>query len=366
MQKSVRVPVETLYNFMIAVFDKLGVPAAESKICADVLIESDLRGIESHGTGRLKMYYDRIKEGIQFATTKIDVISDRKATAVWDGNHGMGHVIGVHAMETALDKAEKYGMGSVAVRNSTHYGIAGYYALMAAKRNMLGFSFTNARPSIAPTFGVEPMLGTNPICFGVPTDMEYPFIYDAATSISQRGKIEVLDRAEEETPTGWAIGEDGTPITDSKQLLDSLVKRTAAMLPLGGGTEILGSHKGFGLATMVEILCASLANGSYGKDLLGWEGEKRVPFKLGHFFMAINIDFFQDVEVFKKTTGDILRKIQNSKKDPEHEKIYVAGEKEYIIEKEIRAKGVLVNENLKKNIITMQEELALHEFKCPF
>jgi LDH2 family malate/lactate/ureidoglycolate dehydrogenase len=191
-----RLPVETLKNFMVEVFKRSGVPEEDAEICSEVLIASDLRGIESHGIGRLKMYYDRIKAGIQEPVTRIEVIKDKAATAVWDGNNGMGQVISFRAMETAIEKAKQFGLGAVAVRNSTHFGICGYYANMACQENMMGLIFTNARPSVCPTFGVEPLLGTNPICFGAPTDLAFPFIYDAATSITQRGKIEQYAREE--------------------------------------------------------------------------------------------------------------------------------------------------------------------------
>ena len=258
----IHIPVETLRRFTEDVFINLDVPEEEAKICADVLISSDLRGIDSHGVGRLKMYYDRIKAGIQFPETHLQVLKETAATAALDGGHGMGHVIGYRSMEMAIKKAKEYGLGAVAVRNSTHYGIAGYYVLMAAKENMMGVTVTNARPSIAPTFGVEPMLGTNPVTFGAPSDMEFPFVIDCATSISQRGKIEYLDRAEQPTPEGWAIDQEGKPHTDTKQLLKDLVARTAALLALGGAGETLGGHKGYGYATMVEILSASLQGGS--------------------------------------------------------------------------------------------------------
>jgi len=184
-----RLPVDILQNFMREVLTRIGVPEAEAAVCAEVLIASDLRGIESHGIGRLKMYYDRIRAGIQNPITRIDVVKDRVATAVWDGNHGMGHVIAKNAMQTAIDKAAQYGLGAVAVKNSTHYGICGYYADMATQQDMIGLTFTNARPSVCPTNGVQPLLGTNPICFGAPTDLDFPFIYDAATSISRGARL---------------------------------------------------------------------------------------------------------------------------------------------------------------------------------
>ncbi|MFO7660695.1 MAG: Ldh family oxidoreductase [Candidatus Cloacimonadaceae bacterium] len=355
------IPVETAQKFMIEVFTKLGVPAEDAKICSKVLIASDLRGIESHGIGRLKMYYDRIKKGVQNPITKINIIRDKAATAVWDSNHGMGHVIGVKAMQTAIDKAKQFGLGAVAVRNSTHYGICGYYATMAAEQNMIGLSFTNARPSVCPTFGVTPILGTNPICFGAPTNLPYSFIYDAATSITQRGKIEVLDKEEKATPEGWAIDLMNQPYTDTKQLLKDLVKMKAALLPIGGSEEVSGSHKGYGLSVMVEILSAALQNGSFLSGLHGTDEKgKPAPYRLGHFFLAINIDFFTDLADFKTTTTEILSQIKASQLAPEKKYIYVAGEKEYDSEILVRQRGIPLIPNLQKDISAMQNELGLN------
>jgi len=353
-------PVAELQSFMTEVFTRIGVPAEDAAICSEVLIASDLKGIESHGIGRLKMYYDRIKAGIQNPLTKINIIRDKYATAVWDGNHGMGHVIAKKAMQTAIDKARQFGLGSVAVRNSTHYGICGFYAEMATKNDMIGFTFTNARPSICPTNGVSPLLGTNPICFGAPTDLPYPFLYDAATSISQRGKVEQYAREEKSTPEGWAIDLEGKPYTDTKGLLVDLIKQKASMLPIGGTEEVSGSHKGYGLGTMVEILCAALQDGSYLNGLLGQDADgKPAPYCLGHFFLAINIDFFTDLQNFKKTTGAICRELQNSQLFPGKNRIYVAGEKEFEIEQRVRREGVPIIPNLEKAIHIMQQELGI-------
>ncbi len=358
--------VDCLRNFMEKVFVKLGVPEEDAVICADVLITSDLHGIESHGIGRLKMYYDRIREGILNPVTKIDVMRDKGATAVWDGNHGMGHVIGKKAMHKAIEKAGQYGVGIVTVRNSSHYGIAGYYAKLAVEQGMIGITFTNARPSIAPTFGTTPMLGTNPICFGAPSDMDYPFLFDAATSISQRGKIEVLDREEKETPSGWAIDSEGNPYTDTPKLLVDLIKQNAAMLPLGGIGETMGGHKGYGLATMVEILCASLQNGSFLNGLHGFDQDgKRVPHALGHFFMAIDISFFTEPEDFCRTTGEIMRQLKGAKLAIGAEKIFIAGEKEHENIQRVMKEGVPVIPNLQKNIRIMQEKLGLDDDLIP-
>lgn len=355
-----RIKIEKIYELMLEVFKGCGVPEEDARICSDVLIESDLRGIRSHGSGRLKMYYDRFKAGILQPVTKIDVLRDFAAVSVWDGNHGMGHVVGYKAMQTAINKARKYGTGIVTVRNSTHYGIAGYYAMMAAKENMIGITYTNARPSIAPLFGVSPMLGTNPIAFAAPTDLGYDFVYDAATSITQRGKIEVLDRAEQRTPEGWVINNEGKTSTDTQQILKDLIAKRAALVALGGIEEESGGHKGYGLAMMVEILCAALQKGSYLGELSGFnEAGEQVTHNLGHYFQAINIEAFTEIGSFKKITGDIIRQIQNSRVRPDKDKIWVAGEKEYHLEREVREKGVPVNDNLYKNIRTMISELKL-------
>ncbi|MGQ9518066.1 MAG: Ldh family oxidoreductase, partial [Anaerolineae bacterium] len=260
------IPVEVLQHFMVDVFTGLGVPPADAAICADVLITADLRGIESHGIGRLKYYYDRIKAGVQKPITEITVVKETETTAVLDGGHGMGHVIAHRAMRMAIEKARQWGLGAVAVRNSTHFGIAGYYPLMAVKEGMIGLTVTNARPAIAPTFGTEPMLGTNPIAFAAPTDLPYPFCFDAATSITQRGKIEVLEREEKPAPAGWIINAKGDPVTDPTTILRELDAGNVALLPLGGAGELMGGHKGYGLAVMVEILSASLQGGAFLKD----------------------------------------------------------------------------------------------------
>ena len=360
-------PVALIQDFVSDTFTRLGVPTDDARICADVLITSDLRGIESHGIGRLKYYYDRIKSGQHQVITNITIIKETPTTVVLDGNHGMGMVIGVHAMGKAIEKAKIFGLGAVAVRNSTHFGIDGYYALMAVKEDMVGLSFTNARPSIAPTFGVEPMLGTNPIAFGAPADGECPFLFDAATSIIQRGKVEVYSREEKILQTGYVIDPNNDFMTDPDFILSELGKKRAAFLPLGGEGEIFAGYKGYDLATIVEILCASFQNGSFLSSLSGLDelGNNRT-FNVGHFFMAINIGFFTDINQFKQTTGNILRELQNSKRAPGHDHIYFAGEKEFENEKNIRQIGIPIIPNLQKELKLIQNELNLNAYKFPF
>lgn len=354
-------------DFMTAAFEKVGVPRADALICADVLMESDRRGIESHGCNRFKpIYIDRIQAGIQKPVTEFEVIRETATTAVVDGHDGMGMIVGVKAMTMAIDKAKKYGMGMVAARNSTHYGIAGYYATMATKQNLIGLTGTNARPSIAPTFGVENMLGTNPLTFAMPTDEEFPFLLDCATSIIQRGKIEYYARAGLATPAGTVIGSDGSTLTDSKQILLDLVNGSAALTPLGGIGEELAGYKGYGYATVVEILSAALQAGSYLKMLtgIGEQGEK-VPFHLGHFFLAIDPEAFMGAESFKKTTGSILRELRHSTLAPGQERIYTAGEKEYLAWLDRKEKGVPIGEAVQKEFIQIRDQLQL-PFVFPF
>ncbi|MFX1480910.1 MAG: Ldh family oxidoreductase, partial [Promethearchaeota archaeon] len=232
-EEIVYIDATTLENFMRDVFIGLGVPKEDAEIIANVLITSDLRGIDSHGIQRCKMYYDRIRAGMYEVNTQIDIVKDGLTTALLDGNCGMGHVIAYKAMKMAIEKAKQYGLGAVAVRNSTHFGIAGYYSLMAINEGMIGLAVTNARPSIPPTFGVEPMLGTNPLTIGAPTDEEFPFLLDAATSIIQRGKVEVYDRINKPLPQNTVIDENGEFITNATEVLEKMLERKAALLPLG-------------------------------------------------------------------------------------------------------------------------------------
>lgn len=362
-QEIVYASFEEMHEFMRQGFIAAGVPAADASICADVLIESDKRGIDSHGIGRFKpIYIDRIEAGIQNPVTQFEVVRETMTTAVVDGHDGMGHVIGVRSMQMAIDKAKKCGMGMVAVRNSTHYGIAGYYPIMAAKTDMICFTGTNARPSIAPTFGVENMLGTNPITIGFPTDEEFPFIIDCATSITQRGKIEHYARIGKKMPAGWVIDNDGNPVTDPEFALEGFGKGLCALAPLGGIGEELGGYKGFGYATVVEVLSSALQGGNFLKSLsgIGSNGEK-VPYHLGHFFIAIDIAAFTDPKNFKKAAGDILRELRASKKAKGHDRIYTAGEKEYLAFLERSKNGIPVNRSVRTSLEEVRDN-----YKMPF
>lgn len=355
-------------DFMTAVFEKMGVPTEDARLCADVLLESDRRGIESHGCNRFKpIYIDRIKSGILNPVTKIDVLKETPTTAVLDANDGMGMVASKKAMDMCIEKAHKYGMGMVAVRNSSHYGIAGYWTGLAAKENMIGISGTNARPSVAPTFGVENMLGTNPLTFSMPTDEPFPFTLDCATSVIQNGKIEYYARINHDTPKGLVISREGEELTDSAEILKKIRSQQAALAPLGGFGETTGGYKGYGYSTVVEILSAALQSGLFLKALEGKDEDGKIrPYHLGHFFIAIDTEAFMGAEAFKKTCGDILRDLRGSEKAPGQERIYTAGEKEYDVWMYRKDKGVPVTEAVQKEFIGLRDEFGLTQFKFPF
>ncbi|MGA1978352.1 MAG: Ldh family oxidoreductase [Bacteroidales bacterium] len=338
---------EILERFLVEILTKAGIPQEDAVIVSDTLMQADKFGFDSHGVNRLKsIYLDRIKDGIINPVTNAEIIKEGPATAVIDGHNGMGQVISHKAMELAIEKAGKFGLGMVVVRNSNHYGFAGYYPLMAVSQDMIGITGTNARPSIAPTFGVENVLGTNPLTFGIPTDEPFPFLLDCATSITQRGKIELYAREGKMLPGGWVIDENGETKTDPVSVLDDLIAGRAALSPLGGVGEDTAGYKGYGYATVVEILSSALQQGAFLKMLLGLKDGRKVPYCLGHFFIAVNISSFTEVSDFKLTTGNILREIRASRKMPGQKRIYTAGEKEYYNCKERTVRGVSFSRDL--------------------
>ena len=358
---------DLIQNFMIDAFQAAGVPEEDAKICTDVLMESDRRGIESHGTNRFKpIYIDRINDGILNPVTHYEVLKDTPTTCVADAHDGMGMVASYKMMTSLIDKAKKYGLAMGAIKNSSHYGIAGYWATMASKEGMLGITGTNARPSIAPTFGVENMMGTNPLTFAFPTDEDFDFILDCATSIVQRGKIEYYARSGKPTPKGMVIAHDGTALTDSEEILKKLVEGTAALTPLGGIGDEMAGYKGYGYAAVVEILSAALTGGLFMKDLTNKnpDGTKR-PYHLGHFFLVINPELFMGLDTFKKTAGDILRGLRNSQKAPGHDRIYTAGEKEWDVWQVRKDKGVPMGKGVQDDFKAVRDMYHLN-YHFPF
>ncbi|MBQ1545264.1 MAG: Ldh family oxidoreductase [Clostridia bacterium] len=363
------VPWDLITNFVTDAFVGYGIPEEDAKICTDVLLEADKRGIESHGCNRFKpIYLDRIKAGIQQPVTNFEVVKETECTAIVDGHDGMGQVIGYKANQMAIDKAKKYGLGMVVVRNSCHYGIAGYYASQACDQGCIGITGTNARPSVAPTFGVDGMFGTNPLTIGIPTDEDFDFVIDCATSITQNGKIEYYERIKEDVHPGTIIGRDGKEVLgDAGEALKMIRNGTAALTTLGGIGEALGGYKGYGYAMVVELLSAILQDGNYGKALNGKdENGNLVPYHLGHFFIAIDTDHFLGEKFTREKAGEIIRSVRNSTVAPGEERIYTANEKEHEVWLYRKDKGVPVTEPVQKEILQVRDELGLTQYKFPW
>ncbi|MBR1919013.1 MAG: Ldh family oxidoreductase [Spirochaetales bacterium] len=361
------VPWKLVNDFMVDVFVKYGVPRHDAQLCADVLLESDRRGIESHGCNRFKpIYLDRIKNGTLLLVTKIDIVKETPTTVVMDANNGMGMVAANKMMKILINKARNYGMAGGTIFNSTHYGIAGYWTGMAERAGMIGISGTNARPSVAPTFGVEPMMGTNPLTFTMPSDEEFPFNFDCATSTIQNGKIEFYERQGKPTPPGLVVNRQGETMTDSARILKDMRNGEAALVSLGGLGEATGGYKGYGFTTVVEILSSALSGGPFMKELNG-KDENGNPkmYRLGHFFFVINPEFFMGLDTFRKTTGGICRGLRASEKAPGAERIYTAGEKEYLAWQDRKDKGVPVGEAIQKEFMQLRDECGL-DYRFPF
>ena len=337
VEGSIWVPEPTLRSFTTTVFRKLGVPARDARVTTDVLVTADLRGIGSHGVARLPRYVTGIRDGTISRKDSSRVVKQTRATAVIDGGNGLGQVVGRNGMELAIEKARRTSVGFVAVRNSNHYGIAGYYSMIALKAGMIGISMTNAAPLVVPTFGRISVLGTNPISVAVPAGREGPFVLDMATSVVPRGSIEVYDRQGKRMPLGWAVDASGHATEDPKAVLEALAKRLGGgILPLGGEGEEFSGHKGYGLALLVDILCGVLPGAAFGLDVYADEDSANV----GHFFGAIDVRAFRPLREFKRDMDKFVRMIRESPKAAGHDRIYIHGEKSAAMEKERKAKGI--------------------------
>jgi L-2-hydroxycarboxylate dehydrogenase (NAD+) len=320
-----------LTDFCVRVFEKVGVPSDDARITADVLVQANLRGIDSHGVARLARYVNGLREGIMLARPDQKVVVETPTTITLDAGAGLGQPISHWAMSKVIEKARDYGCGFATVRNSNHYGIAGYYAMMALEHDMIGISTTNADVLVVPTFGRDAMYGTNPIALAVPAGEERPFVMDMATSTVPRGKLEVYKRQEKQIPLGWATDERGVPTADPGRVLDNFVKRAGGgLLPLGGVGEEFSGYKGYGMGIMVEILSAVLPGAAYLTSVYPKDADgKRLPANLGHFFGAWRIDAFRPPLEFKADMDDLIRHLKGGRLAEGATRIYVHGEKEF-------------------------------------
>jgi L-2-hydroxycarboxylate dehydrogenase (NAD+) len=343
-----RINHEKLTRFVQAAFEKLGVPAADAQIAAETLVAADLRGVDTHGVIRFSphaWYVKWLSDSSMTAKPNIQVISETPSTALLDGDRGMGMVIGHRAMELAIEKAKQCGIGMVGVRNSRHYGMSAQYAMQALAHDMIGIAMTNASRQVVPTFGREARFGTNPMCFAVPADKELPFVLDMATTTAAAGKLELAARLEKSIPTGWALDEKAEATDDPR-----VAQKARRLLPLGGSRDN-GSHKGYGLAILVEILCGVLTG---TLTALNADQDPR-----GHFFGAIRVDAFRPVTEFKRDMDRLIRELKSTPPIQGQNRVYVAGEIEFETAEERAERGVPLLPSVLKGLREVSEQLGM-------
>jgi len=340
-----------LETFTADVLGRHGLSRGDAGTTARVLVSADLRGIASHGVARLGRYVKGLKDGYIVPGVAFDIQEPVPAIAAIDEKNGVGQVVSELAMDLAIAKARDNGLGLVTVRNSNHYGIAGYYVQKAIDAGMLGVSLTNAAPLVVPTFGADAILGTNPIAVGAPGVDGLDFLLDMATSVVPRGKLEVYDRNRKQMPLGWAVNANGYDTHDAGLVLHNLLNRIGGgILPLGGRGEEFSGYKGYGLALMVDVLCGVLSGSAFGPDVDNLQREPRpgevVAPRVGHFFLVIDIARFMPLDEFRRRLADLFAMLKNSKKALDRETVYVHGEKERIRERLHEQSGIPLAENV--------------------
>ena len=339
---------------MERIFEKEGFSAEDARAIADVLMQADLFGIESHGAQRLMYYHRNIRSGSVNISARPEVLRETPVSALIDGHFGMGALVARFAMRTAIEKAKQSSVGMAVVRNSSHYGIAGYYTLMAEREGLAAFSMTNTGPIMVPTFGREMMLGTNPMAFCMPAD-PVPFWFDASTTVVTLGKVEVCQKRGRPMPQGWTIGADGAPCTDAPRMNASILAgERGGILPLGGEGEMHGGHKGYGLGIMVEALTGVLAQGMTSPQMCGAHGDHTC-----HFFLAFDPAMFGDPSDIRARMSAYLAELRASEKMPGCARIYTPGEKAFEAMARRLREGVPVEENTLAEVRQIAGELGV-------
>ena len=329
-----------LKELAVLIMEKNGISPADSQKVADVLLAADLFGIESHGVQRLTMYLTGMRLGRINVNAKMRILKETPLSATIDADAGIAQPVSVLAMEKAIEKAEKSGFGMVVVNNSNHYGIAGYYSMMAAKRGLFGMSMTNTEGLVVPTFGKTPMLGTNPIAISMPASPTM-FHLDVSTSVVTAGKCEVYAKAKKPMPEGWSVGSDGQVNTDAAEFLAiRKEKRDGGILPLGGFGEVFGGHKGYGLSMLVEIMTGIMSLGNTSRHV------REVPHieKTAHVFQVIDYGMFGDKKAIEDKLSGFMQELRDSKKADGHDRIYVHGEKEMEAAERVMREGVYMQQ----------------------
>lgn len=349
---------ESLYAFTKAVFLKMGCSDMDATTATNGLVSADLRGIDSHGVARLSGYVRLWEVNRINATPNIQVVHETPSTAVVDGDAGLGLVVAPFAMKIAIEKAKQVGTGWVSVRNTNHFGIAGYHAMMALEHQMIGMAMTNASALVAPTFSIERMLGTNPIAVAIPAGEQPPFVADMATTTAANGKLEILQRKNAEAPLGWVQDKEGQPSTDA-----NILKKEGALLPLGSDREH-GSHKGYALGSIVDIFSAVLSGGSYGPWAPPFPAyvpmPENMPGKgLGHFFGAMRVDAFRPAEEFTTHMDNWITRFRNAKPAPGQDRVLIPGDPEREYEKERMEKGIPIVASVVEDLKAVGEKFGI-------
>lgn len=358
---TIKYPYKTLFDFTQSVFKRIGLSREEASQAADILLRAELRNISTHGLMRLPEYINLWKNKRITVNPNYRIVHETPSTALVDGGKGLGLVTAPKAMQLAIEKAKAAGTGWVAVRNSYHYGIAGYYAMMAIEQDMIGISMTNANPLVAPTFGLHGMLGTNPIAVAIPAGKQPPFVADFATVPVARGKLDVMEENGKNAPAGLLQNKEGMPTTKA-----GILKEGGSLLTLGGNPET-GGHKGFCMTAIVDILSAVLPGANFGptvvptlgyvKDKTGGEDKG-----IGHFFGAIRIDAFQTAEEFKSYMDSWIETFRKAETVPGREKVIIPGDPERMAEKEHREKGISLSAKTFEKLEQLADELEVPFF----
>ena len=334
-----RLPYEEVVNFCEHVFAGYGFTQEQAKQITEVLLDADLSGIESHGIQRLIRYHKEITGGLVDVHAIPQIVKETPISATIEGNDAMGQLLGVQAMDLAIEKAKKTGVGMVAVRNSNHYGIAGYYTKRAAENGLIGICMTNTEAIMVPTFGRQAMLGTNPIAFSMPAS-PVPFTFDAATTVVPRGKLEVYAKRDGVIRDGWALDENGHPSTDATRVLNNIIGKTGGgILPLGGAGEETSGYKGYGFAMLCEICTAILSGGTTSNYIYKTPGKANIC----HFFMAVDYSVFGEKEDLETALSKYMQELRDSNKAEGQDRIYIHGEKEFESKQNVVNSGVSVN-----------------------
>ena len=357
-----RVSYEKLVEFCHHVFQGYGFTEEQSAQITDVLLAADLSGIESHGIQRLIRYHKEITGGLVKLDSKPEIVFETPLSAVIEGNDSMGQTLGVQAMQIAIEKAKKSGFGMVTVRNSNHYGIAGYYTKMAAKEGLIGMCMTNTEAIMVPTFGRQAMLGTNPIAFAMPAE---PTIYsfDAATTVVPRGKLEVYVKRGNGLPVGWALDENGHDSDDADRVLKNIIAKTGGgILPLGGSGEMTSGYKGYGFAMLCEIATAILSGGTTSNYIYKTPGRANIA----HCFIALDHGMFGDKAEIEKNFSKYLQEVRDSAKAEGQDRIYIHGEKEAEAEVRVLKEGVSLNDKTYAEMQMIAEYTGASAYLPPY